>query len=153
MMCVCVCVLVAQSCATLCDTINFSPPEASVCQDSPCKNIRVGCHALLQWIFLTQGSNPGLPHCRWILYHLSHEGSQWETKNTLFSIRIIQPTKWFYQRRIQLFCFQNYLHWLIKFMVLHWITGAICKTFFMLHLHYIDIHKTCLHIWPRIILW
>ena len=26
-------------------------------------------------VFLTQGSNPGLPHCRWILYHLSHQGS------------------------------------------------------------------------------
>ena len=35
----------------------------------------VGCHALLQGIFLTPGSNPSLPHCRWILYHLSHQGS------------------------------------------------------------------------------
>ena len=31
--------------------------------------------ALLQGIFPTQGSNPGLPHCRWILYHLSQQGS------------------------------------------------------------------------------
>ena len=38
------------------------------------KNIGVGFHALLQGIFPTQGSNPGLPHCRWILYHLSHQG-------------------------------------------------------------------------------
>jgi len=30
---------------------------------------------LLQGIFQTQGSNPGLPHCRWILYQLSHKGS------------------------------------------------------------------------------
>ena len=35
----------------------------------------MGCHALLQGIFLTQGSNPGLLHCRQILYHLSHQGS------------------------------------------------------------------------------
>ena len=35
----------------------------------------VGCHALLQGIFPTQGSNPGLPHCRWILSHLSHQAS------------------------------------------------------------------------------
>jgi hypothetical protein len=35
----------------------------------------MGCHALLQEIFPTQGWNPGLPHCRWILYHLSHLGS------------------------------------------------------------------------------
>ena len=35
----------------------------------------MGCHFLLQRIFLTQGSNPGLPHCRQTLYHLSHQGS------------------------------------------------------------------------------
>ena len=35
----------------------------------------MGCHAFLQEIFPTWGSNPGLPHCRWILYHLSHQGS------------------------------------------------------------------------------
>ena len=34
----------------------------------------MGCHVLLQGIFLTQGSNPGLLHCRQILYHLSHQG-------------------------------------------------------------------------------
>ena len=33
------------------------------------------CVALLQGIFPTQGSNPGLPHCRQILYHLNHQGS------------------------------------------------------------------------------
>ena len=43
--------------------------------DSPGKNNRVGCHALLPEIFPTQGSNPGLPHCRRILYCLSHQGS------------------------------------------------------------------------------
>ena len=35
----------------------------------------VGCHFLLQGIFPTQGLNPGLPHCRQALYHLSHKGS------------------------------------------------------------------------------
>ena len=40
--------------------------------DSPGKNIGVGCHALLQGIFLTQELNPGLQHCRQILYHLIH---------------------------------------------------------------------------------
>ena len=34
----------------------------------------VGCHFLLQEIFPTQGSNPGLLHCRQMLYHLSHRG-------------------------------------------------------------------------------
>ena len=40
--------------------------------DSPGKNTGVGNHCLLQRIFLTQGLNLGLLHCRWILYHLSH---------------------------------------------------------------------------------
>ena len=39
------------------------------------KNTWVGCCALLQGIFPTQRSNLGLPHCRQILYHLSHRGS------------------------------------------------------------------------------
>ena len=33
-----------------------------------------------QGIFPTQGPNPGLPYCRWILYHLSHQGSSWILK-------------------------------------------------------------------------
>ena len=43
--------------------------------DFPGKNTGVRCHFLLQGIFLTQGSNPGLLHCRQILYQLSHQGS------------------------------------------------------------------------------
>ena len=36
------------------------------------KNIGVGCHFFLRGIFLTQGLNPGLLHCRQIVYCLSH---------------------------------------------------------------------------------
>ena len=43
--------------------------------DFPGKSTVVGCHFLLQGIFPTQGSNPGLLHCRQMLYHLSHQGS------------------------------------------------------------------------------
>ena len=43
--------------------------------DSPGQNTGAGSHSLLQGIFPTQGSNSGLPHCRQILYHLSHQGS------------------------------------------------------------------------------
>ena len=39
------------------------------------QNTGVGSFSLLQGIFPIQGSNPGLPHCRWILYQLSHKGS------------------------------------------------------------------------------
>ena len=44
----------------------------------------MGCHALLQGIFPTWGSNPGLPHCRRILYHLSHQGSPMSPKELSF---------------------------------------------------------------------
>ena len=67
--------LVTQSCTTLCDPMDCTLPSSSVHGDSPGKNIRLVCHALLQGIFPIQGSNPGLPHCRWILYHLSYQGS------------------------------------------------------------------------------
>ena len=43
-------------------------------RDFPGKRTGVGCHFLLQGIFPTQGSNPGLPHCGQILYQLSHKG-------------------------------------------------------------------------------
>ena len=41
----------------------------------PGKNTGVGCHFLLQGIVLTQGLNPGLPHCRKTLYNLRHQRS------------------------------------------------------------------------------
>jgi len=40
--------------------------------NSPGQNTGVGSFSLLQGIFSIQGLNPGLPHCRWILYQLSH---------------------------------------------------------------------------------
>ena len=43
--------------------------------DIPGRDTGVGCPFLLQGIFSTQGSNPGLPHCRKILYCPSHQGS------------------------------------------------------------------------------
>ena len=56
--------LVTQSCPTLCAHMHCSPPGTSVHGDSPGKSTGVGCHALLQGIFPTQGSNPGFLHCR-----------------------------------------------------------------------------------------
>ena len=64
----------AQSCPTLCDPMDCSLPGSSVhgfSGNSP----GVDCHFLLQGIFPTQGSNPGLPYCRQTLYRLSHQGS------------------------------------------------------------------------------
>ena len=61
----------------LCDTMNCSLPGFSVLGNSSGKNTGVGCHALLQGTFPTKGSNPGLPHCRWILYHLNYQRRLW----------------------------------------------------------------------------
>ena len=60
-------------------SMDCSPPFSSVHGDSPDQNTGVGSRSFLQGIFPTQGSNPGLPHCRWIHYHLSHQGNP---KNT-----------------------------------------------------------------------
>ena len=66
---------VGQSCLTLCDPTDCSP-SGPLCQwASSGKNTGVGCHALLQGIFPTQGSNSGVPHFRRILHCLSHQRS------------------------------------------------------------------------------
>ena len=49
--------LVTQSCPTICNPMDCSPPGSSIHGDSPGKNTRVDCHALLQGIFPTQGLN------------------------------------------------------------------------------------------------
>ena len=72
---VCVRAKSLQSCPTLCNPVDCSPPGSSVHGDSPGRNTRVNYCALLQGIFPTQGSNLGLLHCRWVLYQLSHQGS------------------------------------------------------------------------------
>ena len=58
------------------------------------QNTGVGSLSLFQGIFPTQGLNPGLPHCRWILYQLSHKGSprilEWVAYR--FSSRSSQPS-------------------------------------------------------------
>ena len=66
----CACVLSCFSCLQLFVTLWTVAHQAPL-WDSPGKNTGVGCHALLQGIFLTQGSNPGLLHCMLILCCLS----------------------------------------------------------------------------------
>ena len=77
---------VTQSCPTLCDPMDCSPPSSFVHRDSLHKSIG---------IFTTQGLNPGLPHHRRILYHLSHQGSPYSpqilTQHTLEKKDIFFP--------------------------------------------------------------
>ena len=71
-------ILPVLSCSAMSDSLRphgLLPIRLLCPWNSPGKNTGVGCQALLQGIFLTQGSNPGLRHCRQILYHLSHKES------------------------------------------------------------------------------
>ena len=80
--CVCVCMCVCVSCSVVSDYLGphgLSSPRLLCPWDFPGKNTGVGCHFLLQGIFLAQGLHPGLSHCWQSLYCLSHQGSQCES--------------------------------------------------------------------------
>ena len=64
-----------QLCLALCDRVDYSPPDPSVDGIFPGKNTGVGCHFLLQGIFLTQGSNPCLLRWQAVSLPLNHLGS------------------------------------------------------------------------------
>ena len=77
-MCVCVCVCVCVSRSVMSSSLRPHGLYSArlLCQlNSPVKNTGVGCHALLQGNFPTQGLNPCLLYYRQILYHQSHQGS------------------------------------------------------------------------------
>ena len=63
----------SESCSVM--STSLRPPGRYSPRNSPGHNTGVGSLSLLQGIFPTQGSNPGLSHCRWILYQLSHKRS------------------------------------------------------------------------------
>ena len=73
------CVFVTQACQTLCDPMETVAHKAPLSMEFSRQEYWVGCHALLQRIFLTQGLNLGLPPYRQTLHHLNHQGSpiQW----------------------------------------------------------------------------
>ena len=66
------------SCSVMCDSLqsHWLHPTRLLCLwHFPGKSTGVGCHFFLRGIFPTQGSNPGLPHCRQTFCSLSHQGS------------------------------------------------------------------------------
>ena len=76
--CVCVLVLAAQSYLTLCDPLDCSLPgyiHGQRSMEFSKQEYQSGLPFPSPGIFPTQGLNPDLPHCRQILYHLSHQGS------------------------------------------------------------------------------
>ena len=66
--------LVTQSFLILCNPMDCSLPGSSVHGISQARILEWVAIPFIQGIFLTQGSNPGLLHCREILYQLSHQG-------------------------------------------------------------------------------
>ena len=81
-------VKVTQLCPTPWAIYYYSP------LNSPGQNTGVGSLSLLQGIFPTQRSNPGLPHCRWILYQLSHQGSPIERILDIILVKSPHLTRW-----------------------------------------------------------
>ena len=100
-------VKVTQWCRTLCNSVNCSPWNSSG------QNTGVGSLSLFQGIFPTQGSNPGLPYSRQILYQLSHKGRPriqgWVAYP--FSSRSSQP-----KNRTGVSCFAGgfFINWAIR---------------------------------------
>ena len=81
-------VKVTQSGSALCDPHGLYSPWNSLSW-----NTGVGSLSLLQGIFPTQGSNPGVPHYRWILYQLSHRGNPSMQENRASLITALTPRK------------------------------------------------------------
>ena len=78
------------SCVQLFPTPWTVAPGAPLCMEFPSKDTGVGCHFLLQGVFLTQGSNSGLQHCRQMLYPLSHMNPLY---NTFSSVQLSSVTQ------------------------------------------------------------
>ena len=101
----------SESCSVVSDSLRphglYSP------WNSPCQNTGVGSLSLLQQIFTTQGWNPGLLHCRWILYQLSHKGNPrvlgWVPYS--FSSRSSQPRN---QSRVSCITGGFFTNWAIR---------------------------------------
>ena len=87
----CVCHSVVSNCSW---PHGLQPASLLGPRDAPGENMGVGCYAHLQGIFPTRGSNPGLPQCRRILYHLNHQGCPWILKWVAYPFfRGIFPTQ------------------------------------------------------------
>ena len=91
--------LVTESCLTLCNPMDCSPPSSSVHGIYQARILDIGCCFLLQGIFPNQGSNPRLLLGRWILYYLSTFGDLIEGYNSLkclgvrtFQVALVERT-------------------------------------------------------------
>ena len=97
---------------TLWDSMDCSLAGSSVHGILQAKKTGVSSHSLLQDIFPTQRSNPGLPHCRWILYLLSYHSNAWN------------EVKWKPLNHVQLFATPwtiHTVHGILQARTLEWV--------------------------------
>ena len=98
----------AQLCLTLCSpcySMDCSLPGSSVHQIFQARVLEWSCHFLLQGNFPTQGSKPGLPHCKQTLYPMSHQGSPQDSlKSQLLTKAVLE-----FNSRMSLLCFSGRL--------------------------------------------
>ena len=90
----------------------LKPTRLLCAWDFPDKDTGVGCHFLLQGIFLIQGSNPGLLHCRQILYQPSYNGSP--KGDTLTNASCPYKCKCFFPEGNLLFFCSLFCVWFLK---------------------------------------
>ena len=112
------CCMLLLSRVRLCDPTDCRLPGSSVHEDSPGKNTGMGCHALLQGIFPNQGLNPGLLHCRRILYCLSHQGSPKYSISLIKSILFMLTHTYLYKLYITSYTY-NDLYIIIIYCIFH----------------------------------
>ena len=98
-------VLVTRLFPTLCNPMDYSPPSSSV--------LWIPYARILEWVAipfsrssLTWGLNLGLLHCRWILYHLNHQG------NPIIAPNAWELLKWFFGKQsISWHWITAHFHW------------------------------------------
>ena len=86
----------AQLCPALCNPMAYYSPW-----NSPGQNSGVGSCSLIQGIVPTQGSNPGLPHCRWILYQPSHSEAEGGDHFQLVTDGVQAKSGWPFTRKME----------------------------------------------------
>ena len=104
--------------------------------NSPGENTGVGSLSLFQGIFPNQGSNPGLPHCRWIRYQLSHKGSPRILGWVAYPIfrGSSQPRNW---TRVSCLAGGFFTNWAIREALIFIVNKSITFPYQALHCHFL----------------
>ena len=130
--------MVSESCSVVSNSLWRHGPYSP--WNSPGQNTGVGSLFLLQGIFPTQGSNPGLLHCRQILYPLSHQGSprRLEWVAYIFSSGSSRPRNW---TRVSCIAGRFFTNWAIRGAIYNWYSGANPSIHWLTH----SLTHSCIH--------